>query len=573
MPNSIKYSATAQTLALKKGDFWIGTNDVGKGPTSTSGYWNGISPPRGGYTIYLNKSSNGPSIYVPSNDTQLIDLTNKIAGTNYTTANECLNYYISQTDKFLLDKDYDAVITNGLVYLADSSCVSSYPKNGSSLYPLMNSGSVGNGTLSNGTSWNSTTGTFSFDGTDDLISIANSNNFNNITWSAGITIAVWYKIDALTDFNSQFRCMIGVAGSGRSFNFYLYSPTNNPSQLYYHFSSNYAGGVSNAVTVSTTRYHLGVITITPQAQIYYHDAISAGSFAGGTPYYDTIGGTQYLGRGDNMWKGNIYRWAIYNRALSQTEITRTLRNSGPSFFNTCKTCKDIIDTFPQLAGYDGLYWVYPEGSNSSPYQVYCDMTTDGGGWMLIARSHPTTYNPNGKKWGWKGGSIGSINDFSQAYQLGWGEIWDGNTTFTSYIFGNQRGNFDNSWGPFIYKIASINYSTFFGSDTQQSYTTSTIKSNTSVYGSSSFPGMQGAIGYTTTGTNDGIYYMRDCCGYSSSYGGIPTQFVSSYCGANFYYSGAWCGGSSNTGGIYDYNSYVSNGLTYGGTNQYMIMVK
>jgi hypothetical protein len=346
MPNSIKYSTTSQTLALKKGDFWIGTNDVGKGPTSTSGYWNGISPPRGGYTIYLNKASNGPSIYVPSNDTQLIDLTNKIAGTNYTTANECLNYYITQTDKFLLDKDYDAVITNGLVYLADSSCVSSYPKNGSTFYPLMNSGSVGNGTLSNGTSWNSTTGTFSFDGTDDLISIANSNNFNNITWSAGITIAVWYKIDALTDFNSQFRCMIGVAGSGRSFNFYLYSPTNNPSQLYYHFSSNYAGGVSNAVTVSTTRYHLGVITITPQAQIYYHDAISAGSFAGGTPYYDTNGGTQYLGRGDNMWKGNIYRWAIYNRALSQTEITRTLRNSGPSFFNTCKTCKDIIDTFP-----------------------------------------------------------------------------------------------------------------------------------------------------------------------------------------------------------------------------------
>ena len=136
MPNSIKYSTTAQTLALKKGDFWIGTNDVGKGPTSTSGYWNGISPPRGGYTIYLNKASNGPSIYVPSNDTQLIDLTNKIAGTNYTTANECLNYYITQTDKFLLDKDYDAVITNGLVYLADSGCVSSYPKNGTTLYPV-----------------------------------------------------------------------------------------------------------------------------------------------------------------------------------------------------------------------------------------------------------------------------------------------------------------------------------------------------------------------------------------------------------------------------------------------------
>jgi hypothetical protein len=29
MPNSIKYSVSAQTLALKKGNFWIGTGDVG----------------------------------------------------------------------------------------------------------------------------------------------------------------------------------------------------------------------------------------------------------------------------------------------------------------------------------------------------------------------------------------------------------------------------------------------------------------------------------------------------------------------------------------------------------------
>jgi hypothetical protein len=88
MPNSIKYSTSAQTLALKKGNFWMGTGDVGKGPTDTSGYWNGISPPGGGYTVYLNKASNGPSIYVCSNDADLIAITNKIAGTSYTTANE-----------------------------------------------------------------------------------------------------------------------------------------------------------------------------------------------------------------------------------------------------------------------------------------------------------------------------------------------------------------------------------------------------------------------------------------------------------------------------------------------------
>jgi energy-coupling factor transporter ATP-binding protein EcfA2 len=57
MPNGIKYSTDTQSLALKKGNFYIGTGDVGKGPTSTTGYYKGISPPNGGYTIYVNKEA------------------------------------------------------------------------------------------------------------------------------------------------------------------------------------------------------------------------------------------------------------------------------------------------------------------------------------------------------------------------------------------------------------------------------------------------------------------------------------------------------------------------------------
>jgi len=92
MPNPIKYSTSAQTLALKKGNFYIGTGDVGKGPTSTTDYYNGITPPSGGYTIYLNKASGGPSIYTAANDSQLISLTNTIS---YITTN-----YISNGGNF-----------------------------------------------------------------------------------------------------------------------------------------------------------------------------------------------------------------------------------------------------------------------------------------------------------------------------------------------------------------------------------------------------------------------------------------------------------------------------------------
>ena len=87
MPNAIKYNTSTETLALKKGNFWIGTGDVGKGPTSSTGYYNGITPPSGGYTIYLNKETGGPSIYTVTTEDQLTGLTNTISVTTNLVTN------------------------------------------------------------------------------------------------------------------------------------------------------------------------------------------------------------------------------------------------------------------------------------------------------------------------------------------------------------------------------------------------------------------------------------------------------------------------------------------------------
>jgi hypothetical protein len=62
MPNTIKYSTSGDTQSLKKGNFYIGVGDVPKGPSNTTGHWQGITPPTSGYTIYIDGGVGGVRI-------------------------------------------------------------------------------------------------------------------------------------------------------------------------------------------------------------------------------------------------------------------------------------------------------------------------------------------------------------------------------------------------------------------------------------------------------------------------------------------------------------------------------
>ncbi len=283
MPNPIKYSTSSETLALKKGNFWIGTGDVGKGPTSTTGFYNGITPPSGGYTVYLNKASGGPSIYTVTNDAQLITLTNSIAGTSYTTVNECLVYFAGQTDKVVLNRDYEGIVTDGLVLNLDAGFTPSYPKSGSIWYDV---GSSNNGTLINGPTFNSGDGgSIVFDGIDDRTTFDTSTNF--AFGNGNLTVEVWYQrinrfdpYPRICQFGSGWnnnQCWAFLDGhqvwGSTKFSVHIFAQNGNSSNLL----------TSNQTVSTNTWYHLVLTRNSNLWSLYVNSSIDTTATWSGQP--------------------------------------------------------------------------------------------------------------------------------------------------------------------------------------------------------------------------------------------------------------------------------------------------
>ena len=339
MPNAIKYNTSAETLALKKGNFWIGTGDVGKGPTSSTGYYNGITPPSGGYTIYLNKETGGPSIYTVTSDVQLISLTNSIAGTSYVTANECFEYYISQSDKMVFNFDYSAIITNGLVCNLDAAFCSSYPQTGTTWYDLSGNSNHGylsssqftvqspvNGSYLNNLNNESNFFYFSMSDTDSLY-----NTFSTTTGGWTIEEVIWTNSTNYpeADAGSVFSdAAYGASQTGFDWNhgigidYFQFGQSSNTSGFY---EDTVGFGTSPYTQFNTWR----VRTMIWDRGNNFNSLYINGTYIGGGSTPNTAG-TSIYDRGTN-YVGTLYGWKFYgrrgsfriwNRVLSTSEVTQ-----------------------------------------------------------------------------------------------------------------------------------------------------------------------------------------------------------------------------------------------------------
>ena len=134
--NIIQFSTASLANTIKKGQAILGVNDAGYGPTTTTGFWNGITPPSGGYTIYVSRSIAGPNIYTPSSDSELITYASKLTNVPFTSVSGTLAWFATQSNSIVVNKNYPNMAVSNSNTILDASFIPSYPTTNSICYSL-----------------------------------------------------------------------------------------------------------------------------------------------------------------------------------------------------------------------------------------------------------------------------------------------------------------------------------------------------------------------------------------------------------------------------------------------------
>jgi hypothetical protein len=428
MANLIKYSTGATPAGcIRKGDMLITVAQLDYGST----FYSSINPPDGGYTIYLNKASQGPSIYCPENDTILIKRTNEIAGTAYTTVAECLTYFAGEADKLIVNSGYTELVTNGLVLNLNADMIASYPGAGASWYDL--SGNNTTNTLYNGPAFN-TNGYITFDGTNDYG--VNTNTALNLT--GNVTVITWIKESSLgaavgnymsKGSNQGYRIRRnGTSGS----NLWLYSDGNSV-----------AGGAIN----DDIWYMITAVFSSTGLRAYINGTLVASN---SSPYAPSaVGGASFIIGGfsttQELFGGSMASLQVYSTALTQAEILQNYYH-GPIVTDSLVFAVDASN----LVSYE---------NGTTVTRSLVDLTT---GTLL----NGTGYSADGGgSWSFDGSNdfTGFVDNTALNSQTITMESWSKVPTFSQdgFLFekgqvNTQYSNFYNSDGTFYFRTVGLN---------------------------------------------------------------------------------------------------------------------
>lgn len=211
-----------------------------------------------------------------------------------------------------------SIVTNGLILCLDAANVKSYPGSGTNWYDL--SGNNRNGTLTNGPSYNTTNGgILTFDGVNDYIDCGSVPAIGNSL--IGLTVSVW-----LYTTSSSTRCIVENGTTYTTNTFYLFQE-NASNFTFSVYGGAYDVVFSNYAYQLNTWYNLVGVWSSGTRNTLYTNGVDTSGTRGGSVQTAVINGNTNLMVGSRAgsqyhFQGSIASVIIYNRALTQTEVTK-----------------------------------------------------------------------------------------------------------------------------------------------------------------------------------------------------------------------------------------------------------
>jgi hypothetical protein len=319
MPNGVKYSTTTPTGALRKDNVALGVNG-NLGPTGTTGFYSMVTPASGKYTINKVSVSGIPNFFTPQNDAELIRFAVSEGATGADTGSVAavLAWIATQPNLEAANFQYENIVTDGLQLNLDAGFVGSYPTVNTTWYDL--SGNVINGTLINSPTFNSAySGSIVFNAANNFVTTPASNY--GITNQFTIEVACY----PTTQVNGMFNFLGNVGDRGIMAHWpwsddYGYLDLNNTDGNFFRWYK-ISAGIQNVQAL-----YQFILYPSGQVVVKQNNVIMTPS---GT---DTFSGTVALGVNNTIgafnqsaglpWGGNMYLFRVYNRALTDTELTQ-----------------------------------------------------------------------------------------------------------------------------------------------------------------------------------------------------------------------------------------------------------
>jgi hypothetical protein len=217
------------------------------------------------------------------------------------------------------------IVTNGLIFDLDAAVSRSYSGSGLTANGLI--GGIG-GTLVTGVGFTtSNNGSFTFDGSNDYIDVADfnfdfSNGFTICAFCYPTAVSNWGRIIDFGLGQQNDNIVFSRYGSGNNFFLEVRSGTANPQSL--------VVSSGNQFVINTFHFIAGVVDggspgSNTTARLFHNGNQISSSPVGNIVVPNTVNRTlNYIGRSnwvaDSYYQGNIYSVYIYNRALSNAEI-------------------------------------------------------------------------------------------------------------------------------------------------------------------------------------------------------------------------------------------------------------